>query len=239
MPFEIPSDLQAGNLLPAVITSYASARARDPDELDLDWIRGNPLPDGADAGMRVNYPLRGDDDAAMEFLAIVLKRTGAGFHAMHMTVRYRRGDISPFAWSNLRPALLFHHTWEPEGSVSTQIWPERAVFVPRSVRFELTPGAMRQTEQKAGEISGLLPGDSERLARVLLDFTNGMYPPSYPRPDELEGDVARRIVACLPAKAAEVLLRNFHEVESLHDFRGWLWQQYWAVANRAEIQKTS
>lgn len=66
-----------------------------------------------------------------------------------------------------------------------------------------------------------------------------MYAPSMPRPEDLEGDVARQIVQCLPSRAVEVLMRNFHEVEFMHDFRGWLWQQYYAVMNRAESQKTN
>ncbi len=34
-------------------------------------------------------------------------------------------------------------------------------------------------------------------------------------------------------------MRNFHEIATLHDFRGWLWQQFWAVMNRADIQTKS
>lgn len=236
---EIPTEAEAGDMLPALVASYAMSRARNTDALEPDWIRGRPRPDGCDGAMRVTYELRGEDPAAMEFLAIMVKHARKGMHALHMTVRYRRGETSPFAWSNLRAALLFHHSWDPTKPPSTKIWPERSVFVPRSVRFELSEGAMRQAEEKAAKISGLLPGDSERLAQVLVDFSNGMYPPTYPRHDELEGEVARAIVACVPSRVAEILMRNFHEVESLHDFRGWLWQQFWAVANRAELAKTN
>jgi hypothetical protein len=236
---EVPTDGEAADILPALVTSYAVSRARNPDTLQPDWLRGRPRANGADGAMRVTYELRGEDPAAMEFLAIHVKHARKGLHALHMTVRYRRGETSPFAWSNLRAALLFHHSWDPAKPPSMNVWPERSVFVPRSVRFELSDGAMRQAEEKAAEVSGLLPGDSERLAGVLIDFTNGMYAPSAPRPDELEGEVARAIVGCLPSKAAEVLLRNFHEVESLHDFRGWLWQQFWAVANRTELKKSN
>jgi len=38
---------------------------------------------------------------------------------------------------------------------------------------------------------------------------------------------------------AEIWMRNFPELEYMHDFRGWVWQQYWAVMNRADAQKTN
>ncbi len=236
---EIPTDFAAKDLLPSLMASYVGSRARTPDRVSLEWVRGRPLPDGASTAMRANYELAGTDPAAMEFLCIVLKNTHKGFHAMHMTLRYRLGDVSPFAWSNVRAALLAHHSWVPTKPPSTNIWPDRSVFVPRSARFELSEAAMKQAVEKAAEIEGLLPGDSDRLATLLLDWTNKPLPPASPRYDELESEVARSIASCLPARAAEVLMRNFHEVESMHDFRGWLWQQFWAVANRAEIQKTN
>jgi len=188
--------------------------------------------------MYANYQLRGDDDMAMEFLTIVLKRVdSSNLLAMHMTVSYRRGDITPLGWAHVRNALLFHHSWDPNKRPSTHVWPEHCVFVPPSVRFELTKRAMQQAEEKASEISGLLPGDDQKLAEVLIDRAVLMYSPSRPPSEELEGNIAREILACVPSRVAEVLMRNFHEVESLHDFRGWLWQQYWAVMNRADIPK--
>jgi hypothetical protein len=189
--------------------------------------------------MRANYAVRGDEENLMEFLAITVKPSRTGVHALHMTVRYRRGETSPFAWSNLRPALLFHQSWTAGKLPSTTVWPEHTVFAEPSVQFELSPDAMRDAEAKAGEVQGLLPGDDVKLADVLLWWANRDFPPSYPLPDDLEMSVATQIASCVPSRVAEVILRNFKDAQSLHDFRGWLWQSYWAVMNRPGAQKTS
>lgn len=119
---EVPTEIEPRELVPALFTSYAAMRAREGSAPDPSWLQGRPLPDGATSGMYASYPLRGDAHDAMEFLAIVVKRTSrAAYLAMHMTVRYRRGELTPFGWSNLRAALLLHHSWDPEGYPSTRI----------------------------------------------------------------------------------------------------------------------
>lgn len=236
---DLPTQIQPRELVAALVTTYAQSRAANPDSVGQEWINGRPLPTGANAALSANYLLR-DDDNGMEFLEIVVKKNGVGrMDALHLTVRYQRGEMTPFAWSNLRTALIHHQSWDGDSPPSTSVWPERSVFVPRSVRFELSDAAMRDAQDKAGAIKGLLPGDGEKLARVLLSWTNRNVPPSALLPDSVQAEIAREIVTCLPSHATEILFRNYHEVESLHDFRGWLWQQFWAVMNRAELHETN
>lgn len=237
---EVPTGIDIPQLAPALMMSYVQSRAREPDSVQATWLRGRVIANGSRGGMYATYQLAGADDAAMEFLTILFKPVGnAKILAMHMTARYRRDDLTPFGWAHVRNALLFSQSWDPEAYPSTQIWPEPCRFALPSARFVLTDRAMHQAEEKAAEISGLLPGDDTKLAQVLIDFAVGMYGPAVRPSDMLEGDVAQKIAVCVPSRVAEILMRNFHELEYMHDFRGWVWQQYWSVMNRAAAQKTS
>lgn len=233
---EVPTDTTAARLLPALISSYASLRAESPNSLDVDWLRGKAAANGGHGAMRVNYQLRGDDPMAMEFLAIILKPMPKGFHALHLTIRYRRGEFTPFAWSNFRWALLFSQSWVPGRLASTALWPEQPLFLQPSVKFELTERASREAQLKAEQVGNVSSSDSEQLARVLLEWTNKPAPPIWDCPEDVEIEVSREIVQSVPSRVAEVLLRNLGEAKTLHDFRGWLWQCYWAVGNRAEVR---
>lgn len=233
---EVPTEIKPANLLPALIGTYASMRAAEPESLDIDWLLGKAAANGGHGAMRVNYQLRGDDPMAMEFLAIVLKPMPRGFHALHLTVRYRRGEVTPFAWSNFRWALLFSQSWVPGRLASTAVWPEQPVFLQPSVKFELTEAASRDAQIKAEQVGSVSAAESEQLARVLLEWTNKPAPPSWDCPDDLEMAIARDVVQCVPSRVAEVLLRNIADAKTLHDIRGWLWQCYWAVGNRAEVR---
>lgn len=233
---EVPTEITAANLLPALISSYASGRAASPDRLDVDWLRGKAAANGGHGAMRANYQLRGDDPMAMEFLAIILKPMPRGFHALHLTIRYRRGEFTPFAWSNLRWALLFSQSWGPGRLASTALWPEQPVLLQPSAKFELTEHASREARIKAEQVGSVSSAESEQLARVLLEWTNKPAPPIWDCPEDVEMEVSREIVQAVPSRVADVLLRNLGEAKTLHDFRGWLWQCYWAVGNRAEVR---
>lgn len=236
---EVPNESSVVDLLPATMLAYVQSRARNADAAQSVWTRGRPLPDGAALAMRCSYALAGADPDAMELLAVVMKMGRRAHYALHLTARYRKGETLPFAWANVRAALLYHQSWDPGRPPSLRVWPERSVYAPRSVRFELSAAAAAEAVVKAGEVGTVAPEDLERVGRVLIDWANRNFPPSDPFPVDWQQEIAAQIVRCIPSRVAEVLLRDLDQVQSQHDLRGWLWQCFVALENRAGTQSSN
>jgi uncharacterized protein (TIGR02996 family) len=231
----VETQIEAPQLVPALTLAYAQSRASNPEQISPNTLVGKMLAPGATAGGHVVYPLRGEDDA-MEYVAITGKQDAGVVHALHMTVRYRKSDVTPFAWSNLRPALMFHQSWTAAKSPSMQVWPVTSCFVPCSARFQLTDAAREEGRAKSQEIGVLSAEDVDRIAGALLEATMANWAPSSPWHESLTEEAARDIARAMPSVVAQVLLRNIDKVESVHDFRGWLWQCFWSVGNRAGLR---
>lgn len=238
---EVPTQIKVPALLTTSLITYAQMRASVPaGRLRPDVLEAPLLAPGAVGGMRVVYGLNGDDTAAMEFLAITAK-TGRRdtMHLLHMTVRFRAGDFSPFSFSNLWPALLAHQSWEPGQLPSTQVWPPAPAFALPKAKLELADAAFDVARGKAALIGEMAPKDVDQLADYLLEQTNRPLHPSAAWNRDQDLPVARAIAGRIPSAVADVLLRNLHEVQTAHDYRGWLWQNYWAVGNRAGLRQTN
>jgi hypothetical protein len=175
----------------------------------------------------------------MEFLAVVMKSGRRANYALHLTARYRKGETLPFGWANVRAALLYHQSWDPERPPSTRVWPERSVFAPRSARFELSDAAAAEAQVKAGEVGTMDPEDADKVGRLLIDWANRNFPPSDAFPVEWEQELAAAVARTIPSRVAEVLLRDLDQVQSQHDLRGWLWQSFLALGNRPGTQSTN
>ena len=233
---EVPTKITPEKLVPGLLMSYAQMRARDPLAVQTSQLWGKTLCRGIDTGMRANYDLVGDVEDAMEFLAINVKPEGDELvRALHLTARYRKSETTPFAWSNLRAALLYHQSWIPGRLAPTPVWPAASVFTKLSARFELTEGAMAEAVAKAEVLPDIELDRVNRLADVLLELSNQGVPPINPWEPGLTDDIAYKIESCVPPSVSTVLLRNSAQLESMHDVRGFLWQCYWAVGNRAEL----
>lgn len=235
---EIPGSMAAPAVATSSLSSYAITRSQNPAQLRPAALDGRLLARAASSGLYAMYQVRGDDQAAMEFLVVTAKAARSATHALHMTVRFRRGDFTPFAWSNMRPALLAHQSWSPTELPSQQIWPETGVFLVRSVKFELTDEAFETARAKAASIGDIAAADVDQLADILLEATNIDDAPSAAWGGDAELALARRIAGCVPTAVAEVLMGNMPLVRTAHDLRGWLWQCYWALGNRAGLRKT-
>ena len=119
------------------------------------------------------------------------------------------------------------------------MWPPQPAFARPQANLELTDAAFEVAKGKAALIGELAPADVNQLADCLLAETHRKLPPSAPWNRDEDRSVARAIAGCIPTTFAEVLLRNLHEVQTAHDYRGWLWQNYWAVGNRAGLPRTT
>lgn len=235
---EVPTKITPDHLATALLTSYAQMRARDPAAVASQVLSGKMLPLGAATGTCASYKVVGNIDDAMEFIAITLKPARNEIvHAVHMTVRYRISETTPFAWSNLRSLLLRHQSWEPGRPARASVWPATSAFLKLSPLFELTDEAKVEAKAKADDVGEIDRATVNQLADLLLDSTNENWPPIDPWSDELTHDIAIKIAMCVGTRVAEVLLRDTPQINSVHDFRGWLWECYWGVGNRAQLRK--
>lgn len=235
---EAPTQLKVPALVTASLITYTQLRATGPvGRLRMDAAEPPLLASGAICTLHAAYGLKGDDTAAMETLAITAKAGRRDvLNLLHMTIRFRAGDLSPFSYSNLFPALLAHQSWQPGELPSTQVWPASPAFAKPQAELALTDAAFEVARGKAALIGEVSPKDVNQLADYLIAETNRKIAPSAPWVRDLDLPVARTIAGCIPSQPAEVLLRNLHEVQTGHDYRGWLWQNYWAVGNRAGLR---
>lgn len=235
---EVQTAIAPAELAPALALAYATSRSADPSSAKLRVLDRKVLAPGANAGARVSYALRGDVPEAMEFLALTAKAAGPVVHALHMTVRYRRGETTPFEWASLRSALLSHQSWIPGVLPSATIWPA-STFAAPSVKLVLSAAATAEAQAKA-EAVGHVPADEvERIADLLLELAAGDDAPSTPMHTFVHDIAARRVAACVSSRVADVLLRNIADTATVHDLRAWSWQCFWAIGNRAELRATN
>jgi hypothetical protein len=238
---EVPTQVKVPALVTASLITYAQMRAAGPvGRLRMDALEPPLLAPGSICTLHATYGLKGEDTAAMESLAITVKAGRRDtLHLLHMTVRFRAGDLSPFSFSNLWPALLAHQSWQPGEVPSMQVWPPNPSFARPQAKLELTEAAFEVARGKAALIGEISPADVNQLADYLIAETNRKPAPSAPWDRDQDLPVARSIAGRIPSQFAEVLLRNLHEVQTAHDYRGWLWQNYWAVGNRAGLKPTN
>lgn len=238
---EVPTQIRVPALVTASLITYSQMRAALPvARLRMDAVDLPLLAPGAICTLHTVYGLNGDDTSAMEFLAITAKAGRRDTtYLLHMTVRFRAGHFSPFSFSNLWPALLAHQSWQPGELPSAQVWPTNPRFARPQGKLELTDAAFEVARGKAALIGEISPKDVNQLADYLLSEANRKIAPSAPWNRDQDLTVARTIASSIPTEFAEVLLRNLSEVETAHDYRGWLWQNYWAVGNRAGLRPTN
>lgn len=232
---EVPTAVPPDQLAPSLAIAYATSRAADASKASVTGLDGDLLARGADAGVQVNYGLRGEDPQAMEFLAITAKQAPSTIRVLHLSVRYRREDTIPFAWASVRSALLTHQSWTPDVVPATEIWPASAMVAP-SVRFELSATATAEARAKAEALGAMSPPMSadevNRIGDLLLEIAGTNDAPATPLHTFVHELTSRRVAACVPSRVAEVLLRNIADTASMHDLRAWCWQCFWAVGNR-------
>lgn len=229
---EMPTTLSSEKLVASLAMAYASARAVDLSDARVGGLDGPLLAPGAEAGVRVNYQLRGPDPDAMEFLVVTAKSVGASVRALYLTVRYRRGETTPFEWASLRAVLLNHQSWNEIDAVALEVWPTSAFAAP-SIKLQLSPSSDREAQAKAIEVGELTPDEADQLADILLEAATTDDPPTIEMPSFVLDMFTRRVASCVPSRAAEILLRDLSGVRTMHDFRAWCWECYWAVGNRS------
>lgn len=226
---EVPIQTNVVELLPSLMESSIQSRARNASEAKPAWTRGRPLPDGAALAMHCDYALDGEDPDAMEFLAIVLKQGRHEHDALHLTARYRKVETLPFGWANVRAALLYHQSWDPVRPASLAVWPAHSVFAPRCARFDLSKEAAAEAHEKARELGTVDRDEATRVGRLLIDWANRNWPPSDAFPAEWAEKLTAELIGTATSRVADVLLRNFDQVQNQHDLRGWLWQSFVAL----------
>lgn len=235
----VPTDIAPAALVASMISAYVTSRAADAAAARPGHL-GFQLANGAAAGMSVNYRIAGEDNSALELLAVSAKPGPSAVDLVFLTARYRTGEVTPFAWSSVRAAMLGHQSWTPGELPSTEVWPTTGAITIPGAKFELTEAATREARAKADELRDVPADVVDRIADLLLSATNGDETPTIPWHPFASEMFARRMAMSIPSRFAEVLLRDIGDVQHMHDFRGWCWANYWAVGNRAELRtKTS
>jgi hypothetical protein len=219
-------------LLASLATAYVQSRAASPTDTPIGPMGIRGLAPGASAGLRATYNLRGDDADAMEFLTILLRDD----KALHLTVRFGKSTTTPFAWGCLRAILLNHQSWTPGTLASTDVWPRETRIVKPTVAFELTESAVAEARAKASDLGTMTSEQVESIANVLLAIAKSDDPATLPWVPFLNQHAASRVAMAVPTRIAEVLVRDLDAVQSMLDYRGWAWECFWAIGNRAEMR---
>jgi hypothetical protein len=215
-------------LLTSLAMAYVQARAVAPREDSVTHAGHKGRAPGAHAAVSSNYPLRGDDPLASEFLLVTLRESAM----LYLTVRYRRGEFTPFAWGSLRSILLNHQSWTPGTLPSLDVWPSTPHFVKASIAFELLPAAQAEARAKSAGVGAISREHVDMLADFLLDIAIDVQPPTLPWAPFLNQHARARVGMIAGGDIADVLCRDLDSVDSMHDFRGWAWQCYVALGNR-------
>jgi hypothetical protein len=214
--------------LASLAMSYVQSRAAAPREDSVNPAGRRGRAPGAEAAVSSNYQLRGDDPQAMEFLLVMLRENAA----LHLTVRYRRGEFTPFAWGTLRSILLNHQSWKPGTLPSLDVWPSTPHFVKSSIAFELLPSAQAEARAKSACIGEIPRENVDMLADFLLLAAKDDEPPTLPWAPFFNQHARARVAMTAGGDVADVLCRDLDTVDSMHDYRGWAWECYLAVGNR-------
>jgi hypothetical protein len=217
----------------ALTTAYAENRAKERAHVRVS--RGAELINGAEAGARAIYTLAGNDPSAMEWISVILQSVGAReVFALYQSVRFRREDLNAVQFANLRTAMVGAQEWGEQPATNLTVWRESR-FAKPSVALELTDDAWAEAQAKAGEIGAVDADDIATLTDLLIGFANNEHLPSSEVPKAVLDVIAQRVASNAPTHVSLVLLRNLFDVRTMHDLRGWCWQQLWALGNRAEL----
>jgi len=235
---QLPTGTEPRALALTLATAYASERTDErprPDALPPP-LRAR----GADAAVRVSYAVRGHEPATIELLVVTVRRHDRGLWALYLTARHAVPDLNPVQWANVRAALLGHQHWEPAAprTEATRVWPAASAFAELAAPLTLSAHAWSEAQHKAAAIGPLEDHQTERLVRLLVDVANGDQPPAVEIPDVLRQMIARQIIECGPARAAETICRDLDSATTAHDLRAWCWENIWAIGNRADRQPT-
>lgn len=228
----LPSQTDAKALAAALALAYMTSASQQP------VAPGPAAPaSGAHAAATATYQRRGDDDRAMEHVSVTVKSAPPASHALYQIVRFTRGELTPLQWANLRTALAVHRDWTatPPPAAPPAVWPPSR-FVAPSVKLELLPGAWQDAQDKAALLGATTAEDVASLTDLLLEFAINDDPPTHALQRVVLDLGARQIAMRCHASVAEVLLRNFYDVQTMHDLRGWCWQSLWALGNRAGLR---
>jgi hypothetical protein len=232
----LPDGIEPRALALSVATTFASERADAPPSPE-------PLPSalrarGADIAVRTSYVVRGESPTTVELLVVTVRRHERGVWVLYHTVRHAVSELDPVQWANIRAAVLAHQHWEPRTPrmETPSVWPKESALAEPSVAMTLSAPAWSDARSKAADIGRLEDQETERLVRLLVDIANGDLPPASEIPSFMHPMIARQIIECGPARAAETICRGLDSVRTAHDLRAWCWGNIWAIGNRARVR---
>lgn len=229
---QITTQLPMEPLAVALATAYAQNRATQPPQVRPS--RGAEMVYGADAAARAIYAIPGDNPTAMEWLSVTMQSTESEVFALYQIVHFRRDDLNALQFANLRTAMVGAQQWNEPSMTSLTVWPESR-FAKPSVALELTDEAWAEAQVKASEVGAVDSEDIATLTELLIGFANNEQLPIAEVPKAVLDVIAQRIASNAPSRSSMVLLRNLYDVRTMHDLRGWCWQQLWALGNRSEL----
>ena len=228
----LPTETDPQALAIALATAYGNARATEPPQLRP--LAGDNLAKGATAGAWCSYLLRDVPDRTMEQLEVSTRSDTGGVSALYFTVRYPIPIVNPVQWAHFHAAIRGHQRWNTDAipTIAPTLWPESA-FALSGVALTFTREADREADQKAAELGVIADDQTAELLKILLEFSNNDVQPTMELPQFLKTLIPNRLIAHGPADVAQVLLRNFDQIKTMHDLRAWIWQCIWAMGNRA------
>lgn len=222
----LPGTLEAKPLAASLALAYMTSACQEPGRLGPA-----PVPKGAHAAASGTYERRGADDRTMEFLTVIVRRGEAAADVLYQVVRFRRGELGPIEWANMRTTLASTQDWTQEPRDPLAVWPT-SVFVAPGIVMKLLPPAWKEAEGKAAMLRDVSDDDVSSLTELLVTFGVSNDPPSHPLQRYVLDLGARQVAMRCTSATAEVLLRNFYTIKNTQDLRGWCTQCLWALGHR-------
>jgi len=93
-----------------------------------------------------------------------------------------------------------------------------------------------EAQAKANDLGTVTRDEVNSIADLLLELANSDEPPTLPWAPFLHQHATTRVAVTVGSRVAEVLCRDINAVASMLDDRGWAWECFWAVGNRAEVR---
>lgn len=171
-----------------------------------------------------------------EQLEVTLRATAGAVQAvqvMYYSCRFHTEKVNPFRWAHFRTAVRPHQLWDGPDTTAPALWPSSA-FSSSSVVLDLSERAFAEAQAKASALGGLTATEHDEVVATLLELnaTNDL-PATTPLVPLIAMLVPVKIREAVSPAVSSTLLANFGEVKTMHDLRAWLWQQVWAIGNRA------
>lgn len=235
----VPASIDPKALALATTSAYVKQRSDDAS-VKIKRISDDKRPLDTVAGTHAIYRVRGTDaDPVMEQLYLLLRATSDDqLWALHQTTRFRSADLDVFEWAHLRAAIFDQSHWDPafpRDIPPPTLWPRTSAFAVLSAKLDLTADAWRGARAKAEAIGELEPHSQRALFEALMTLAQSDDPPRHRLPKMVIDYYTRHLSAIGPAHATDVLLRDLSTVETMHDFRAWAWQGFWAIARRDRL----